>query len=283
VRNAVSGTLTIHDGFKADRVPLTAEQLRTTLVPYIPENDTVNVQLEVQDRRHQLSSETVLVVTHPLPSAEAAEDTPTPAQAAGSGSTHRAPLHPHAESPHAHGEPLHQGTNPPHVARMRPAPRLRIEPPPTPRSSGPQPVALPPVQLPPAMATERQIVPLPELGPLPDPAPSRPAVRNPQPVQAAGMVSYDAPVALRKVSPAVPTNLRSLIREDTSLEVEVRIDTQGRVVSATPLNASNSSQKLVSSSAVQAALLWRFEPARKNRQPVPSVTVLKFDFAHGAR
>jgi hypothetical protein len=265
VRNAVSGVLTIHDGVKADRLPLTPEQLRSTLVPYVPENDTVNVQLEVQNDRHQSSSETVLVVTGP----QLAElDAPTP-EAAGPVSTHR--------------EPRHQGTKPLPVPRMEPSPRRRMERPQTPHSSGSQPVALPPMELPTAMATERQMTQLPQLGPLPDLAPSRPPVRLPPPAQAAGTVSYDAPVPLRKVSPAVPTNLRSLIQEDTSLEVEVRIDAEGKVLSATPLNAANSSQKLVSSSAVQAALLWRFEPARRNQQPVPSVTVLRFDFARRAR
>jgi hypothetical protein len=96
-------------------------------------------------------------------------------------------------------------------------------------------------------------------------------------------ISYVAPVPVRKVSPTVPMNLRSLVRNDTSIEVKVSIDSEGKVMAATPANTSGSSQKLLSPSAVQAAMLWRFEPARRNGQPVDSQTILKFDFARRTR
>jgi TonB family protein len=67
------------------------------------------------------------------------------------------------------------------------------------------------------------------------------------------------------------------------VEVKVNVDAEGRVSDARPLNASGSSQRLLGPTAVQAAKLWLFEPARRDGQPVASETVLKFDFARQAR
>jgi len=55
------------------------------------------------------------------------------------------------------------------------------------------------------------------------------------------------------------------------------------VIEGRPVGATNPTQKLLSADAVQAAMLWRFEPARKNGRPVASETVLKFDFGRRSR
>jgi protein TonB len=101
----------------------------------------------------------------------------------------------------------------------------------------------------------------------------------PSPVDVAPtFVSYVAPIPVRKVSPTVPVGLRSLIQDGTSVEVKVMIDAEGEVIRATPVDASSAGRKLLSPSAVQAAMLWRFEPARRNGQPVGSETTLTFSF-----
>jgi hypothetical protein len=95
-------------------------------------------------------------------------------------------------------------------------------------------------------------------------------------------VSYVAAVPIRKIQPAVPPNLHSIIPTALSIEVRVEIDKEGRVVSAAPVDVVTPAQKLLAPEAAQAARLWRFEPARRNQEPVPSEATLKFDFERQA-
>jgi hypothetical protein len=85
----------------------------------------------------------------------------------------------------------------------------------------------------------------------PDPSP----ILAPPPDVAPQPISYVAPIPVRKVSPAVPMNLRSLVQNDILIEVKVSIDAEGKVMSATLGNTSGSAQRLLSPSAVQAAML----------------------------
>jgi outer membrane biosynthesis protein TonB len=65
--------------------------------------------------------------------------------------------------------------------------------------------------------------------------------------------------------------------ERFSITVRVEIDSGGRVVSAEPVEVKTPAQKLLAPEATQAARLWRFDPARRNEQPVASEALLKFD------
>jgi hypothetical protein len=58
----------------------------------------------------------------------------------------------------------------------------------------------------------------------------------------------------------------------------VNIDASGKVVSAKAVDAVTPEQKLLAAPAAQSALLWRFEPARRNGEAVPSDSVLSFQF-----
>jgi TonB family protein len=91
-------------------------------------------------------------------------------------------------------------------------------------------------------------------------------------------VAYLAPVPILKSIPSVPVNLRSLVQNNTSVDVKVRIDEEGRVIASTPVNSVSSLQRLLGPTAAQAAILWRFTPARRNGAPVESESILKFDF-----
>jgi len=91
-------------------------------------------------------------------------------------------------------------------------------------------------------------------------------------------ISFIAAVPVRKARPALPPNLHAVVENVVSVDVKVVIDATGKVVSATPTEAHMPAQKMLAPQAVQAALLWRFEPARRNGQPVSSESVLKFDF-----
>ena len=89
---------------------------------------------------------------------------------------------------------------------------------------------------------------------------------------------YEAATPVRKIRPAVPANLRSVIQDSLTVEIKVQIDESGRVTSAAPVDTSTTAQKLLAPQAAQAALLWQFVPARRNGLPVNSESVIKFDF-----
>ena len=59
----------------------------------------------------------------------------------------------------------------------------------------------------------------------------------------------------------------------------MQIDTRGRVVSATPVTRQHSGlDQYLAGRAVQAARLWRFEPARENGKAVEGTQVIHFVF-----
>jgi hypothetical protein len=91
-------------------------------------------------------------------------------------------------------------------------------------------------------------------------------------------VRYETAVAIRETRPTVPAELYASLSDPISIEIEVKIDTAGKVVSATPVGNLTAVQKLLADRAVDAARLWRFEPARKNGEAVESESLLKFDF-----
>ncbi|HXI42608.1 MAG TPA: hypothetical protein VNH83_21675, partial [Bryobacteraceae bacterium] len=89
---------------------------------------------------------------------------------------------------------------------------------------------------------------------------------------------YVAARPIRQTQPVLPAAVRKLIATLVEVDVKVRIGETGRVVQAEPLPSG----ELVSSSLVEAAraaaMLWRFVPAQRDNQPVPSDLVLKFQF-----
>jgi hypothetical protein len=61
------------------------------------------------------------------------------------------------------------------------------------------------------------------------------------------------------------------------IEVKVTIDKNGRVSKAEAIPQKNVSQFLINS-AVNAALQWRFQPARRDDEPIASESMLQFVF-----
>jgi outer membrane biosynthesis protein TonB len=64
------------------------------------------------------------------------------------------------------------------------------------------------------------------------------------------------------------------------VDVKVYIDAGGTVIRAEPLSKGNSLVDYLSGVAVDAARQWRFSPARRGNQSVPSETVLHFHFGN---
>ena len=63
------------------------------------------------------------------------------------------------------------------------------------------------------------------------------------------------------------------------MEVRVSIDQSGKVTQAVAVPQKGISEFFVAAT-VSAARLWKFEPARKDNQPVPSEMTLQFVFDH---
>ena len=63
------------------------------------------------------------------------------------------------------------------------------------------------------------------------------------------------------------------------IDVRVRVDTHGRVISATPATKLHSGlESYLGGRAIAAARQWRFEPARENGRAVQGTQTLHFVF-----
>jgi hypothetical protein len=243
-----SGVLTVRDGTSQHSMQLSASQLHSGLVEYTTQAEIVEFRLRVFRDRTPLPGEASIFAigaTPPLPShtKAASIDAPPPSE----------PVIPAAKE-----------SRPP----VSPAetPQAPAKPPGLPLSSARPPQGKP--------ARSRESLRAQSSAPVP-------ATRSP--VIAQPSLSHSAPKAILKITPSVPDGLRSMIREATTIEVRVSIDTEGKVTSAIPVGGSGSSQRLLRPVAAQAALLWRFEPARKDGRPVVSQTTVAFDFEAPAR
>jgi Gram-negative bacterial TonB protein C-terminal len=258
VADAISGMLTVQEGDHRLQIPLTRKELDAGSTYYFPESGWVEVRLEINQDGNHYTGETVATATG-LPTAPA----PVPEKPA-------TPTLPLAVPPEEHKA----------IAKARPLP--------APARTIARKAALPPPQTAPALPLAPQISPTPATPAILPPVavPTKPPARSPEvapftPSQ--NSIRYETAVPIRKVRPAVPADLHSILPESISVEIKVEIDSAGKVVNATPVGGLTATQKLLAPQAVQAALLWRFEPARRNGEPVASESLLKFDFERDAR
>jgi len=92
--------------------------------------------------------------------------------------------------------------------------------------------------------------------------------------------TYKPAVAILRVQPKFPAELKPLLVRKTAVEVDVTIDMTGRVIQAEaiPLPQETIDHSLLKS-VVNASMAWKFKPALRNNQPITSEAVLKFVFA----
>ena len=95
--------------------------------------------------------------------------------------------------------------------------------------------------------------------------------------------TYSPPQPLRQVQPALPPDVTALVTSEIEVEVRVHINKEGRVVMAETLPTARPVNTFLTSAARNAALLWRFEPAKVGSQAVASEVVLKFQYRPAAR
>ncbi len=239
---ATSGVISIQDGSAQRQISLDAAQIHGGSLLYSPVTDQVLMQLTVTTLADTVT-ESVMVV---LPTVGAVQ-------------TYLVPAPPEAT-------PLEKASKPfvaPSPVKPLPAEAEALQEPPVVRIS------------PPASTVATPNVPLRQpVAPPPTPPVQAPAVPT-QPVK--DDVLYEAPVAIQRVSPAYPADVRALVSRETIVEVAVTIDETGTVTGARAIPRNNVGSYLLKAAA-DAARLWRFQPARRNHEAVPSESRLRFVF-----
>jgi protein TonB len=87
------------------------------------------------------------------------------------------------------------------------------------------------------------------------------------------------PKAIYKAPPVIAAGIRPRIKGTIPIDVRVQIDARGHVVSATTVTKPHAGlNEYLAARAVQAARLWRFEPARENGKAVAATQILHFVF-----
>ncbi len=89
---------------------------------------------------------------------------------------------------------------------------------------------------------------------------------------------YLAAKPMREAQPVLPAAVRSLIAAPVEVNVKVTISAAGRVTGAEALPNPEPVSSTLVAAARSAALRWRFAPAIRGAQAVPSELILKFQF-----
>lgn len=263
VAAATSGLISIEDGSVKRLIPLDAAQLRGERVLYSPKSDQVLIQITVT-APDGAATESVRVIR--------ADSTPTYRVAASSPPRTDAAPRPNLLESDRTAQASRPFTPPP-IARHASSP-ITLEEPPALAINPDRPASLV------ASLSSPQIL----APPRPTPGPATPAapVRQASPAVPIGTetpaaAAYHPPVPLREVAPTYPFELRSLRLKSTVVAVRVTIDKTGKVQKVEPL-PEGSVHRLFIMEAVHAAQLWKFQPARRGDETVPSQSVLRFTF-----
>jgi hypothetical protein len=115
--------------------------------------------------------------------------------------------------------------------------------------------------------------------PAPIPPAAAPAAPVEKPAAPVEKPAVTAPRAIHRVAPVVPGSVRPRIHGSIPLDVRVKIDAHGRVISATPVSKPRAGvESFLATRAVYAAKQWRFEPAREDGKAVPGAEIIHFVF-----
>jgi hypothetical protein len=89
---------------------------------------------------------------------------------------------------------------------------------------------------------------------------------------------YLPPRPVRQVQPVLPYTVRKLIAAQIDVSVKVWISNKGTVVKAEPVLTGQLVSSSLVTAAQRAALRWRFAPAVRGTETVPSEMILKFQY-----
>jgi hypothetical protein len=274
IANATSAVLSIEDGDSRRTIPLRATEVRAGSILYTPVSDQVRMELAVSTPADHVT-ESVLVLlpkTGPPQTLVARPPVHTPLSGSASEPPFTPPPAP-APTKASFSEPVKPFIPPPAPSR-NPAPAIRLsEPPAVAGINSAPPVSAPLVSAP--LWSGPPVAPPPMVRPAPAPVPA-PAPQAPRPAPAVAP-QYYPPEAITRVRPSFPPALKSVIANATTVEVVVTIDETGKVVKADAKPQPGLPPTLVVDS-VLAARQWKFRPARRGDQPVPSQIFLRFSF-----
>ena len=262
VTQAKEAVLSIRDGeAQQQELHLEIDQLRTGSVLYTPANANVQFRIEVTGPDGQKTTETVLALT---------------AQGAGT----RANSAP--QEPAVRHEPPQTPLGKQSAAVPFSAIERKVFTPPAPATGFGEPVHVvlvdPPATPVSEAAQNPEILGAPSL---PQPRmslPQQPASQTPPTPDRTAALPYMAPKPVHQVQPILPSGARSAVKSEVEVQIKVEIDAFGRVVKAEPLPVTEPVSGFLVSAARNAALLWRFEPARRGDQAVASQLILKFQY-----
>jgi hypothetical protein len=260
IRAATSGVISIQDGESKSKrqIALDSTQVRSGSLLYSPTSDQILMQLTVTAPADTVT-ESVMVI---LPKAGSHKTYSLPASRPPSASV----------APPLQSVPLARVPKPftaPSVAKGTPSPAPSI-----PADSPPLKLNLDPAAAPNLVSQIPAPPPPTPITQSPKPAP-QPA--SPQPAQT--VIRYQPAIAIAKTAPTFPPELQNLTLTRKVIEVNVAIDKNGRVSKAEAVPQKNISLFLINS-AVNAARLWRFQPALRDNEPVSSESVVQFVFGH---
>ena len=112
--------------------------------------------------------------------------------------------------------------------------------------------------------------------------PPRISPADTRPVSSPAVVAprtFTPPQAIHQVTPAVPRGVAPEITSEVQVEVELAIDTKGKVSGARIKSTRGAAAELLTIEALKAAQLFRFRPAEENGHAVAGVTIVTFRFA----
>ena len=89
---------------------------------------------------------------------------------------------------------------------------------------------------------------------------------------------YLPPRPVRQVQPVLPSAVRRLIAAEIEVPIKVSISNTGLVMKAEALPTGQLVSSSLVTAAQQAALRWRFAPALRGAETVPSEMILKFQY-----
>ena len=264
IATATSGVITIQDGPSESKrqIALDSTQVRGGSLLYSPTSDQILMQLTVTTPADTVTESVMVVLpkagslhTYPLPSSEPASASMARPQAP----MDRVPL---VTASKPFTQPLAaKGSSSPSPPILTDSPPLKLDLYPA-TTVMPGIVSQTPVRLPPPPVTTSQ---------------PPPAMASQQ--HAPANVRYQPAVAIAKVSPHLPPEVPAGAVREKVIEVKVTIDKNGKVSKAEAIPQNNVSLFLINS-AVNAARLWKFRPALKGDEPVPSEAFLRFVFGH---
>ena len=285
MQSAVSGVLKVVDGDQRFAVPLSKSDLAAGQILYPPRSNNLGVELVVETPSGS-ARDTVRVI---LAQGEPAVSRPAPALREPTPRQVAREVQQTVPVPAAVPEPVRVVPSKAFSAPVTRARNLSLAPPPSVEVSGGTqalPMQSPLTTNPSALAAAPSVAPPQVTQPSSQPArtPNAPpsaaqqvSARPPDVKPTASTALFQPPVPTKQVNPRLPNVLRGALFSAVSIAVNVKVDQRGNVTAAETQGYSGLAGHLAEA-AKDAARGWKFQPAKRDGQPIESDFVIQFQF-----